>query len=222
MSGYIPTLPSRASRAIPLRTRSSFRGAFVTTFGGVRRAVVFESRLELLTAYLLVTSAGVVDIWDQPTPIEYVDGDGEVRRHTADYLVTMSDGRKVLVAVKPAGSATRHDLRTTLGLIRAQMPMSFADEIVLVTDRSFSREQAENAELIHHIGGETDDEADLVLTGLIATLQANTTIGALVQASGLEGRAYRSIIRLIGQGFCHQVGKGHLRYDSRIARSAAQ
>lgn len=217
---YTPTLTSRAERYIALRAKGHFSGALVVYFNGVRRIVVFESRLELLTAYVWSTLLGVVDLLDQVRLSPFIDDDGHVRHHILDYVAVMADGRRIGLAVKPAGSAARRNFRRTLELIMAQCSDQI-DEIRLVTEQSFSREQAENAELIHFVSSEIDEEADQAVGKIISSLSGTTTIESLVDATGLEGRAFRSVIRLIGRGVCRQVGQGRLRYPSVIGKVAA-
>lgn len=217
---YTPTLASRAERYIALRAKGHFSGAFVVYFDNVRRIVVFESRLELLTAYVWCTLPGVVDLFDQVRLSPYIDDDGRERHHILDYIAVMADGRRIGLAVKPAGSADRRNFRRTLELIMGQCTDQI-DEIRLVTEQSFSRSQAENAELIHFVGSEVDEEADQVVSKVISSLRGIATIESVVDATGLEGRAFRSVIRLIGRGVCRQIGEGRLRYPSVIGRASA-
>lgn len=215
MSYYTPTLPSRASRRIPLKGNSSFRGALVMSLGA-NRSVTFESRLEMMTAYMLLQRDDIADLYDQSTAIEYLDTDGKQRSHTPDFMAVTKDGRRILVAVKRSDSAQRRNFRRTLGLIKAQMGR-VADDLVLVTEKSFSAEEASNAELFHQIGREIDDEADAVLIALIDSLNSGCTIAQLVDASGLGARAYRSIIRLLAQNRCRHTAKSRLSYSSIIS-----
>ena len=215
---FTPTLPSRASRHIPLRSRGHFTGALVTYFNREFRAVVFESRLELRVAYLWSTRPDVVDLIDQYPAIHYLDANGQVRYHILDYVAVMRNGRKIGLAVKPSDSARRHDLVRTLKRVMAHANGA-VDEIRLVTEKSFSLEAADNAELMHFMGSEVDDEADAIVGSLIQKLTGTTTIESVVNASGLEGRAFRSIVRLIARRVCRQVTPGHLRYPTQIAKA---
>jgi hypothetical protein len=215
---FTPALPSRASRYIALRAKGHFSGALVIYCNQTRQIVVFESRLELHTAYTWSTRPDVVDLFDQVRLKPWIDEQGREHQHTLDYLAIMADGRRIGLSVKPEASANRRNLRQDLAQILAQNG-DMLDEIRLVTEKSFSREQVENAELIHFVLSECDDEADQIVADLIGSLTGTTTIEAVVNASGLEGRAFRSVIRMVGRGICRQVSQGRLRYPTLIGRA---
>lgn len=219
-TSFTPTLHSRASRHIALRAKGHFSGACVIYKGGTRQLVVFESRCELVTSYRWSTRPDVVDLIDQYPLDPYVDDDGSEHRHVLDFLAIMEDGRRIGLSVKPEGSAHRRDFRRTLQLILAQNAHHL-DELRLVTEKSFTRAEAENAELIHFVGSEIDDEADRLVADVIASLAGTTTIENIVNATGLEGRAFRAVIRMVGRRICFQVDEGRLRYPTLVRRNAA-
>ena len=214
MTRFEPTLPSRASRHIPMKTKGSVRGAFVMQLDKPR-SVVFESHLELKTALILLSKEHIIDLIDQPPPISYTDVDGKIRSHTPDYMVVLANGKRVVVAVKPMAAVERLNFRQTLGLIKAQMG-DYADDLILVTDQSFTRAEADNAELLHEVRAEVDEEADEQLFRLIESLNSSCSIGQLIAASGLGGRAFRSIARLIAKHRCRLVGNDRISYRSMV------
>jgi hypothetical protein len=216
--GFVPALPSVATRKIALRSKASKRGALVTYFGE-RRAVVFESHLELMTALMLIRIPGVVDLVDQPPAVIYVDYDGVVHRHTFDYLVAFADGRRWAVAVKPYERAVKKNLVSTLGLIATQNP-AFADQFHLVTEKNFSRTQVSNALLMHHISYEVDQQVDAIVGRLVASMSGTCTIADLVTAAGAGSRAYRSVVRFLARGTLSLKSGGHIRYSSIVGKAA--
>ena len=61
----------------------------------------YESKREQEGLYLLLARPDVVDIWDQPPPVFYHDANGRKRSHTFDFLITLSSGKRIAIAVKP-------------------------------------------------------------------------------------------------------------------------
>ena len=216
--GFAPALPSVSSRKIALRSKASKRGALVTYFGQ-RRAVVFESHLELMVALILLRLPGIVDLIDQPPAVHFVDLDGVVHPHTFDYLAVFADGRRAAVAVKPEERAARVDLRFTLELIASQNS-DFADTFHLLTESDFSRAEVSNARLMHHIGYERDVAVDAIVGRLASSLSGTCTIADIVRASGAGGRAYRSVVRFLAHGKLSLRSSGHIRYSSVVGKAA--
>ena len=216
--GFTPTLPSVASRKIALRSKASKRGALVTFFGE-RRAVVFESNLELMTALMLLRLPGIVDLIDQPPAVTYVDFDGVIHKHTFDYRVVFADGRRWAVAVKPYERAVKTMLQTTLELIASQNE-NFAHQFHLVTEKSFSRTQVANARLMHHISYEVDETTDGALDKLVSSMSGTCTIGDLVATLGAGARGYRAVVRFLANGTLHLKSAGRIRYSSIVGKVA--
>lgn len=202
---YLTAHRTRGTRLINLRgnNRGSFIGALTAWINGRWQVIVFESRHELMTAYILLSHPNLDDIWDQAERVGYLGADGEWHHHTFDYLVVI-DGKRYAVACKLESSAERLEFRTTLGLISHQNG-HFADEVVLITENAFSREWALEAELRHFIGSEIDDETDAVVRPILEAIETSTTIGEVVAASGRKGKAWRSVVRLIQKGHARTV-----------------
>jgi hypothetical protein len=217
---YFMAARSRASRIADLRgnNRGSFVGAFVAWLNDGWQTLVFESRHELLTAYLLLSMPGLQNLHEQPPRIHYKGLNGLPTWHTFDFLVTINN-RRYAVACKFRNRAERLHFREQLALIKAQFG-DFADEVLLVTEEDYSLEQALQAELYHIIGREIDDEADAAVLDLIGTLVGSTTIGTVVRATGLKARAWRSLVRLAGRRMlCIADGRRIDDYEAEIKRS---
>lgn len=217
---WTPTLPSRASRRPPARSRGSARGAIYDHRRNLE--LVFESELERKTAYLLLANPDVIDIRDQPPAIEYKDKNGERRRHIFDFLVTFGDSRKLAIAVKPYAKAHSKNFAETLGAIAGQLPRDFADAVALVTERDLPRQDCKNAALLHSVAREHARDEDAENAVYIAlSAQSETTIGAIVGVTGLKGRAYRALLRLIADGTVILLDRRPLDYHSHIRLSGA-
>ncbi|MFN3312485.1 MAG: TnsA endonuclease N-terminal domain-containing protein [Hyphomonas sp.] len=172
--------------------------------------------------YLLLARPDVTDVWDQPPPVSYRDATGRKRNHTFDFLITLTDGQRIAVAVKPDALAERHGFRETLQRIRAATPLSFANEIVLITERSYSPSAARNAQKLHDFRRTPDPEADGSIEKLVRDLSGPTTIAELVEATGLGGRAFRAAFRAIYAGLLRALDPGDIHPSTRIVPETAQ
>ncbi|WP_156113474.1 hypothetical protein [Paracoccus sanguinis] len=113
--------------------------------------------------FLLAARPDTYDIQEQPPAITYTDKYGRARNHHFDFLLAQRNGLRLAIAVKSAGIVERRGFREELKLIRAATPLSFAKEVVLVTDRSFSRAEALNAERLHEFRRVPDPDADAAI-----------------------------------------------------------
>ena len=73
---------------------------------------------------------------------------GETRRHTFDFLVTMIDGTKIAIEVKPLSKVEKYHWRERLRRI-AEQDEGFADRYVLVTEANLPPDAVYNAALLH-------------------------------------------------------------------------
>lgn len=217
---FRPPLSSRATRRISSRSRASLRGALVAQLPADDhpRRIVFESKLEQRVLYLLMARRDIHDIWDQPPAITYLSGSGREMRHVFDFLATLINGRRIAVAVKPAELAEKRNFRDELRHIRAGTSITFAHDVVLVTDRSFAPSAARNAARLHEFRRAPDPEADKQVQSIIATLQDETTIAEIVSVSGLEGRGFRAVYRAIYDGYAKTLNSGDITPATRIER----
>lgn len=221
--GFIPPSAGRATRAIPARSQASLRGATVVQLPADPhpRRIVFESKLEQRVLYLTLARPDIVDVWDQPPAIEYRNAKGVSKRHTFDYLVTLTNGRKIAVAVKPSTSVTRINFRKELELIKAATPLAFADDVCLVTELCFTRAAAMNAARLHEFRRIADAEADEKIRELVAALEGETSIAELVVASGLNGRGYRAVFRAIYAGIAEANCDQEITPATRVSKRGA-
>ncbi len=215
---------SRSTRRINPRSRGSGRGMMSCLLPSWdhNRRVVYESILEMKVLHLLLARPDIWDLWEQPERIRYVDADGNAKSTVFDFLATLRCGRKVAVAVKPAAIVEETGFRQELELIRAATPLSFADDVVLVTDRSFTPADARNAERLQEFRRAPDDEADQIIGELLRGLQCETTIAELVASSGLDGRGFRAAFRAIYSGGAKLVTAGDISPKSQIMMGGVQ
>jgi hypothetical protein len=222
-NGYQLTARSRGLRPVALRgnNKRSMSGAMVCFLDGRWQAVAFESRHECLTGYILESNPNLTDLVDQFPAVTYLGIDGKVHEHTFDFTAVI-DGKEHPIACKMRESAEHSNFATTLGLIKAQNVDTLGD-ISLVHEKHFSRERAIEATHIHFIARENDDEADEVVWPIVRKLNTTATIAEVVAASGLKGRAWRSIVRAIGRGVARRAGNGRIDdYRTRIAAAGSK
>lgn len=143
-----PPLPSRATRSIAKRSRHSSRGAVVADLPSQERprVIQFESKLEQRVLHLYLARPDIWDVWEQPPSVTYRDERGAIRQHVLDFLVTLRCGRRLAIAVKPLERVRRSGFLSELRALRKQLSKDVADDLILVTDQDFTKEEALDAE----------------------------------------------------------------------------
>ena len=68
----------------------------------------------------------IVKVAEQPPSVTYIDDDGRKRRHIFNFRFTTSDGKRVLVAVKPSALIAISGIDRILGFIAEQAPSRWA------------------------------------------------------------------------------------------------
>jgi hypothetical protein len=169
---------------------------------------------------LVLAHGNVYDIWEQPPAVPFVRDNGKSAQHFFDFLITWMDGSTTAYAVKPFELVQRRSFDTEVALIASQTPKSFADEVRLFTDAGFRRYEAVNASRFHQFSKSPDVEADAAVTAQIQTLTEPTTIGDIVEQTGLAGRAYRAAVCAIFRGDLVQVKGGLIDYPTVVKRGA--
>ncbi len=199
---YVPPERTRATRMFPARSRASGRGFVVAKLhaSAAWRQLIFESDLERKCLLVLLSQRAVVDIWDQPPQITYRNQVGKLSSHTFDFLITLEDRKKIAIAVKPGVLAERNGFDREFALIKTQIAKQFADDALLVTDGSFSAAEVRNAELLHMFRQAEDVEADVAIQQILRGMNCETSLGQVVAATGLQGRAFRAGFKAIFDG----------------------
>ena len=192
-----PPLPSRATRIISKRSKVSSRGAITASLPGSGdrdRIIQFESKLEQRVLLLLLARRDLWDIWDQPPAIAYTAPDGRTRHHTFDFLVTFTTGRRWSVVVKPQVRAARPDFQKEVAAIRAGLRKDYADELRLVTDAHFTRDEALNAERLHRFRRSLSPDVLATAYSRFASASFPTTVGDLVAHLAMDGVGFQAIL----------------------------
>ena len=214
------TEPSRATRRRSLRGRTSHRGSVVVS--GCLRAKEhhFESGLEHKALLVNFTRTDVVDVLEQPAAIRYVDKDGGDRSWTFDQLVTLDDGRRILVEVKPRAKAARKNLLKKLAHVAEQVPPTVATHVTTMDERDVPRAAVADARLFNAVRRDPPCGDDAALAALAANFVGAVSVASLVEASGLGARGFRAIARLVADGALAKVGTAALGYAGLVATVA--
>ena len=216
--------PSCAARLPSARSRVSTRSVLRTQLpaNAHPRHLWCESKLEQRVFYLLAARPDTWDIQEQPPAILWTTANGRQSPHFFDFLLTQRSGQRIAIAVKPAETVARRGFRADLQRIREATPITFAHHVVLITDRSFTLAEAENAERLHQFCSFPDPEADAAVASLLRDLTTETTIASLIEASGLGGRAFRAVFRAIYAGLARAVTSEVILPSTRITVEPAR
>ena len=214
---------SMASRTIATKSRFSVRGFVTASFADAPdgRRVCFESALERDFILLMLVRRDVVSIVEQPFGVTWVDGTERSARYTPDFLLTLTDGRRLAVEAKRAERVRRRGIATTLAAIAAQLPAELADGLLLFTDEHYQAWEAVNAAQLHEAHKRFDPEADHVLSNAAEQLRGNISVGDLSAMLDLGTRGFRSILRGIAAGGLRLVTPGIIGPRSRVSAGGA-
>ena len=141
----------RIHRIIPRKINMRSRGhssGFIMIATKARpwlRKLFYESSLEKSFAVLAAVQTDVVDIVEQPKAVVYTKACGRKGKHTFDFLIRHENGDRTAVAIKPFQLVERLNFRETLSWIKAATPKTFADHVLLVTDRDIDPEASREA-----------------------------------------------------------------------------
>jgi len=164
------------------------------------RQIISASQGERETCLLTLAMPNLWNLFDQPKPVSFVEVDGRQRTHRFDYLAEFKEGSRVAIAVKPFERAKQLNFKASLKAIKRDLPVGFADKVVLVTERERHRAEVQNAELLNFFRRCPDREADGVVGDLIDRLFSEISLIELFNKSGLGARAFRAIFRAIYAG----------------------
>ena len=210
---------SLSSRRIPTKSRLSVRGFIVARFPEEPdgRRLNFESGLERAFILLMLARRDVVSIVEQPFGVTWTNGEGRVARYTPDFLLTLTDGRRLAVEVKRAEQVRRRRIDVELALIAAQLPPTLADCVALFTDEDYQAWEGVNAGQLHEARKRPDAEADAALVDVSQQLRGNISVGDLSALLGLGARGFWAVLRAIFDDKLRLVTPGIIGPRSRVS-----
>jgi len=207
---------SRGDRKTQVGSTQHFTGGGV--FGdGPGARVGTESHLEKKALFVLSARPTTRNIVEQVV-FKWYDEDGEYHEHYMDLVVTQTDERVVGYAVRPSQRAGRKYM-TKLARIKEQaICQGVVQDFRLFTERDVCPVELFNAELIHAVR-RPDCFADPVLQDVTGASVGVTTIGDLVDQSGLDGMGFRAAVRLIKSGHLQMVRHERIKRSSEVFRT---
>ncbi len=212
---WYPPRPSSASRRPRLEDRGSSRGTMMSIPDW--RELVYESAGERKVAYITMARRDVRRLLDQPPPVAYRDQEGNLREHTFDFLLEMVDGLRIGVKVKPATKAQKKNSMALLRLIVSLPPG--IDGAVLMTEKSYGRNELHNAVLLHDCRREPDPRIDDIVRTIAEGIQGRVAIRELVKATRLRGEGFAAVVRAIGEGRLQLVDRStRIAYETLVEK----
>lgn len=215
----IPVAPPRGTRNLGVRSKASSRARLVGN--AVPTEIRVESGLEYRAANYLLARPDMADLQEQPEAIGYYDDDGVEHQHTFDFKATLKSGVRILIEVKPDEVAARIGLKRLLRTIARQVPKGTADRVLHLGEGFLTRRVLRNAQLVRSVRRDRECSADPVVRSVANSLVGCVKVGDIVRASGLEGLAFRAVVRMIGEGELRIVGNGRIDYATAVMRAGS-
>lgn len=197
-------LPPRGDRPVQLKSDSHFSGHFVfhrKLKSGVWPGQVLEveSHLEMNLALILAMRPQVADLecqmrfdWRSPKTKKW-------KKHFFDFRVTLVDGSRVAVMVKPSKKLSCPDFCALRDSVDAAMTSDFADRVIVLTERNIDPVELYNATFLNSLT-DADPDADAAASRAMHGVQGGRSIGEVVNDVGMGGRGFRAVGRLLRQG----------------------
>ena len=207
---------SRSTRNWGTRCPFAMRGTMIFN----DRVVQCESGLESKTLDALAGSSDVVDIWEQPAELRYTDDAGKPKKHTVDFRVTMRDGTRYAVLVKPKRKVEACGLERIRDLLAAQAPRTFADRWVIVSEDKLPRHVVSNGALFSEVRSYGPYADDPEVAAVLAVVTEPMTVERAVELTGLAGRAFRALVRCALDARIQLVADVRFNYSAVIAPKA--
>ncbi len=216
----VTPLPYRGHRRINPRSRGSCRifAVLPDLEAGQPRIYGADSQLEHHFQAVTLVAPDVTQIHEQFGPVPFVNEDNRTANHFIDLLITKTNGRRIAVAVKPTARLRSGRFLRELQQLRKTMPSGIADEIRLVTEKSFRRSDAVNALTYLRFALCPDPEIDLRLRDVLSSVNGDITIGDLSKLCRAGGRGFRAIFRAIYEGRLRRVSHGRINLFTIIRR----
>lgn len=186
------------------------------------RIVQYESKLEERVFFLVLANPAVANLWEQPQFISYRDQSGNRKTHFIDFLVELKSGRRLAIAVKPWKVVLEKNFLRELQQIRAAMSKDFADDIVLVTERDFTRAEALNAQRFVEFSKTRNSGHQAHLKSVIRDVCFPVTVDELCQLLRLGDAGFRSIVIAIYEDVLTADRKQLIDLDTLLAKGGAK
>jgi hypothetical protein len=214
---WTPPEPSLGLRHFPFASKASSRCVLIAD----NRCIEAESRGERNATLKFLADPNTMMVVEQSPRVEWVDKDGEVHEHVFDLHVTRRVGRgeisKVAVDVKPYAKVKSSDIKRLHKTLAKQMDPTVADELLVFTEKKFTRADLYNVELFHGVFKQQYPDDDKVILGLITKMKGPAPIADLVEASHLNGYGFNAVARAIAVGHLALVKPALITHRAVVA-----
>lgn len=178
-----------------------------------------ESLTEKRVALVLLARPDVVNLENQVL-FNWQAKDGSQKRHFFDFRATMADGSRIAIMVKHHKKLSAEEFQAEIATISSQVTPDFADRVTIMTEKHLDPVDVYNATLFNAVR-KPDPEADAAMADAVSGLVGTAKIGDLISHTGLGGRGFRSIARLIGARELELQCPMRIDYDTHVIRRAA-
>lgn len=185
------------------------------------REFVYESLPERGFIYIALANGQVADFHDQPPKVEFVYPDGRPGKHWFDALLTLQDGTRVAVDVKPKNKVEKTGILEIQRLIEEQVGKRFADVYLVRTEDHIHPDDVFDAWLLLRARRLACATSDAVVASLARNLHGWCRLRDLVAAAGIGGAAFNAAVRLIGSGILEVRDCTRVSYDCFVRRARA-
>ncbi len=169
--------------------------------GYVPSVALNDSEAEEAVKIEALLQPNVTAVKCQPLKIKLPGCKGEPQSHRFDVGIKLDCGRRKLIYVRGEISLTSRTSHSRIADIVRYTPKDAADDIVVISDASFSRVYRDNNRRILMCHEMPNSEADRAVVELINSASADTRIEDIVSLSGLpEYVAWQAIMRMVGAG----------------------
>lgn len=215
---WAPRFATKASRHFPIRGTASVRGTSVNDT--TNHGVIFESTIERDLADVLLTDRRVVEFQEQPPAQDFRDNAGKLHKHTFDFLVTLSDGTNIAIAVKAEERRKSSGIDEIVARFREQRPAGFADFYVVRTREQITHDVAYHARLILWARRLRRPEDDQVMLELLGNIHGTVRLSSILDALESQDAGFVAAVNLLDEGRIEYAETG--RFDHRsLIRVAA-
>lgn len=178
-----------------------------------------DSLTEEHVAFALLARPDVVEVKNQVS-FTWDAEDGSKKWHHFDLFITKTDGSRVAIMVKYDEKLSFEEFQAEIADIASHVTDEFADRVTIMTEKHLDPVDLHNAKLFKAVR-RRDPKVDVAMRDAVAGLVGAAKIGDLVAHTGLGGRGFRSIARLIGARELELPRPMRIGYDTHVMRRAA-
>ncbi len=190
---WVPPSQSIATRYFSLKSMTSVRGHLVDI--RTNRALMFESMLEYFMANILMATPSIKDIRDQPPALSY-ELHGKEREDTLDFVSLDVWGRAIGYEVKPCELLERDETMAKVNAMKARHVPTYADDILVVTERQVRRDKGLNAIDINNARrARSQADCDKVLD-MVRGIGTPIKVWKLQDRMGDDGMVWNAVLNL--------------------------